>query len=316
MSLSILVTGASGFIGRDLVRRLVTAGHRVRAAARDPSGLGGPAIEPVAMGDLAAGIDWSPLVAGVSHVVHLAGLAHSTATIPEPTYRRINAVATAELGAAARSAGVHRVILVSSVRAQTGPSAAYVLTERTPPVPTDAYGSSKLEAEQALATVLAEGTTDWVALRPVVLYGPGVKGNVRTLARLAGTGLPLPLGALTGRRSLLGLDNFAGAIGHVLTSEEVSRRTFLLADPEPLTVAALVAAMRRGRGRTPRLLWLPEEVLRLAAALAGQSAALERMTGDLVVDTTALQSTGWRPLETAAQGLERWQRQELVRSLA
>lgn len=307
-ALSILVTGASGFIGRDLVGRLASTGHRVRAAARRPADLSGLPIEAVQLTDLAAPVDWAPLLSGITHVVHLAGLAHSTEDIPEATYRRVNADAVAELAAAAPAAGVRRIVLVSSVRAQVGPAASSVLTERSAPAPTDAYGRSKLAAEAALARILAQGTTDWVALRPCVLYGPGVKGNVRTLARLAATPLPLPLGSLSGRRSLLGLTNFAAAIDHVLVADAAARRVLLLADPGPLTVADLVRALRRGRGRPAGLIPVPESLLRLAAGLVGRSAMLDRLAGDLVVDTTALQATGWQPRETAAEGLERWQR--------
>lgn len=307
-ALSILVTGASGFVGRDLVGRLAAAGHRVRAAARRPADLSGLPAEAVPLADLSAPVDWAPLLSGITHVVHLAGLAHSTEDIPEATYRRVNAAAVAELAAAAPTAGVRRIVLVSSVRAQVGPAASSVLTERSAPAPTDAYGRSKLAAEEALARSLAQGTTDWVALRPCVLYGPGVKGNVRTLAKLAATPLPLPLGSLSGRRSLLGLTNFAAAIEHVLVADAAARRVLLLADPGPLTVADLVRALRRGRGRPARLIPVPESLLRLAAGLVGRSAMLDRLAGDLVVDTTALQATGWQPRETAAEGLERWQR--------
>lgn len=308
MTHAILVTGASGFIGRDLVCRLAAAGHRVRAAARDPATLAGLPAEPVCLGDLAHAVDWHPLVAGMSHVVHLAGIAHATAGIPEETYLRVNAEQTAALAEAAKAAHVRRLVLASSVRAQTGPAAGGVLDERQPACPTDAYGRSKLAAEKALARVLLDSPTDWVALRPVVLYGPGVKGNVRALARLAQTPLPLPLAALSGRRSLLGLANFADAVLHVLTAEGASRRVFLIADPEPVSVPGLVAALRRGKGRPPRLVPVPERLIRAAAALVGRADMLDRLSGNLVVDTTALQATGWQPRETAAEGLQRWAR--------
>jgi UDP-glucose 4-epimerase len=309
MMLSILVTGASGFIGRDLVRRLAVAGHRVRAAARNPAAVSDLPCEPVRLDDLAGKVAWPALLGGITHVVHLAGIAHTGPGIPEASYKHVNAEATATLAAAARDAGVRRVVLVSSVRAQTGPTADKVLTEREPPAPTDAYGRSKLAAEAELAHVLAQGLPDWVALRPVLLYGEGAKGNMRALARLARTGLPLPLASLTGRRSLLGLANFASAVEHVLVADGASRRVLLVADPGPLTVAELVATLRLARRRSPLLLHVPENVLRWGAGLAGQSGTLDRLTGDLIVDTTALQSTGWCPKETARQGLERWQRE-------
>lgn len=309
MTLSILVTGATGFIGRDLVRRLAAAGHQVRAASRDPAALEGFPVEPVRMGDLSAGgTDWRRLVDGMTHVVHLAGIAHASAAIPDAVYDRVNAQAVGDLATAARVAAVRRIVFVSSVRAQTGPAAPGVLDERGPEAPTDAYGRSKLAGERALAAVLADGTTDWVALRPVVLYGAGVKGNVRALMRIARTPLPLPVGGLAGRRSLLGLGTFASAVGHVLEAESASRRVFLVADPGPVTIGDLVTALRRGCGRPPRLVAVPERLIRAGARLVGKGAMLDRLAGDLVVDTTALQATGWCPSETARDGLARWAR--------
>lgn len=304
---TVLVTGASGFVGQGLVPRLAHAGRRVRAAARDTAAIpAGERISPMPMGDLAELFDWRPLLAGVTHVVHLAGIAHASERIPEHLYVEVNAAAVRRLGVAAREANVRRILLVSSVRAQSGPSAAGVLTERTPPRPTDAYGRAKLLAEQWLPEALAGSAMEWVVLRPVLLYGPRVKGNMRTLARLARSPLPLPVGSLPGRRSLLGLPNFASAVLHGLESPQASRSTFLVADPGPLTPPEIVTALRRGLGRRPAVFNIPLTPLR---AIAGR-AAWERVAGDLIVDTGALQETGWRPVETAAEGLARWMRED------
>ena len=307
MTRTVLVTGASGFIGRDLVGRLAAAGWSVRAATRDPSSVvRSDRIEPVAVGDLAAATDWRRLVEGVSHIVHLAGIAHATAAIPEATYMAVNAQATRDLAVAARQAGAARIVFVSSVKAQCGPAAADVLTETMSPQPDDAYGRSKLAGERMLAEALGGSRTDWCVLRPVVLYGPGVKANMRALARLARLPLPLPLGALAARRSLLGLGNFFAAVEHTLSSPATARGTYLLADPGPLTVPGIVAAMRQGLGRPPGLFGVPLGPARLVAMALGKGAAWDRISGDLVVSTAALQATGWRPVETAAEGIARW----------
>ncbi len=303
----VLVTGASGFIGRNLVARLAKAGWRVRAAARNPTAV--PIqhrVEVVAHGDLAGPVDWAALVAGSSSVVHLAGLAHASAQIPETTYMAINADAVAGVATAARAAGVGRIIFMSSVRAQSGPTAAAALTEACPPQPIDAYGRAKLAGEQALATVLAGSQTSWCALRPVLVYGPGVKGNMASLLKLARLGWPLPLRGLAGRRSLLGLDNLFDAIVHLLAQPPPLARPFLLADPEPLTVPEMVSAMRRGLGRAPGLVPMPIVPARWAAHRLGKADAWQRLAGDLVVSTEALQAIGWQPVETARQGLQRW----------
>lgn len=307
----VLITGVSGFIGRDLMLRLARAGWQVRAAARNRARVAtGPNIEPVELPDMAGEIDWRPLVDGVSHVVHLAGIAHATASIPEETYNAVNAQAVQSLALAARQARVGRVVLMSSIRAQCGPWATGIVMEDRPPAPTDAYGRSKLEGERLLAAALSDGTTDWCTLRPVVVYGSGVKGNVATLLRLARTPWPLPLGALAARRSLLGLDNLGRAVVHVLTADAASRATFVLADPEPLMVSEIVAAMRSGFGCAPRIWSLPLGAVRVAATLASRRSAWERISGDLVVATTNLQASGWQPSETAREGIARWIKEE------
>jgi len=307
---TVLVTGASGFVGRYLVPYLAGAGWRVRAAARNIGAVpAGEDISPVAIPDLASSLDWRPLLAGVSHVVHLAAIAHAAEHIPERAYQDVNAAAVRRLAAAARDAGIRRVVFMSSVRAQSGPSAVSVLDERAPPLPADAYGRTKLLGEQWLAETLAHSATDWVVLRPVLLYGPGVRGNMRTLERLARQPLPLPLGALTGRRSLLGLTSLASAVFHALDSPAAARATFLVAEPGPLTPPQIVAALRRGLGRSAGVFTIPLGPLRTIMRLTGRSTTWERLTGDLLVDTSALERTGWRPLQTAEEGLVVWMRE-------
>ncbi len=307
----VLVTGATGFIGRDLVRWLAAEGWRVHAAARDPRAIaGGDGIEAVALGDLAHGVDWRPLVEGMSHVVHLAGIAHATTRIPDATYHAVNAEAVRTLAIAARDAGVGRVVMMSSIRAQCGPSVRGTLSEERAPTPVDAYGRSKLEGEQMLADVLAGSETDWCALRPVVVYGPGVKANMASLARLARTPWPLPIGGLHARRSVLGLANLRAGVQHAVTSPSVSRGAYLFADPKPVSVSDIVAAMRLGLNRAPGIFTLPLAPARLALKVAGRGAVWDRIAGDLVVSTAALEATGWRPVEIGREGLARWMREE------
>jgi UDP-glucose 4-epimerase len=306
----VLVTGASGFIGRDLVVRLAAAGWRVRAAGRDRTRLGTSAeIEAVVLPDLSQPVDWLPLLEGVTHVVHLAGIAHATNAIPEATYHAVNAGAVASLATAAAQAGVKQIVLMSSVRAQCGATAEGVVSEDRPPRPEDAYGRSKLAGERALAQLLAGTATAWCALRPVVVYGPGVKGNMASLLRLARMPVPLPIGGLAARRSVLGLVNLAAAVQHALLAPGACGNVFLLADPGPLTVPGMVLAMRRGLGRPPGMVTVPLSPLRVAAQLAGRRAAWDRIAGELVVSTARLEAGGWRPGETSGEGIARWMRE-------
>jgi UDP-glucose 4-epimerase len=295
----VLVTGATGFCGRPLVAALGDAGCAVRAVVRGaPSPPFGSAVETV-QADIAASVDWPPLLAGVDAVVHLAGIAHARARIPDERYDAINHRATAALAQAARTAGVQHLVFVSSVRAQSGSAVDHVLSERDAPAPTDAYGRSKLAAEAAVA---AAGVP-WTILRPVLIYGPGLKGNLAALARLAALPLPLPLGALANRRSLLGIDNLVGAIRFVLQTPATRRETYLVADPQPVSFADIVAAFRAARGRSPGLFRFPPRLLETAARLAGGADLWERLGGELVVDPGKLIAAGWAPARDTRSAL-------------
>lgn len=302
----VLVTGASGFIGRALVPALAKAGFDVRAAARDPKLIDNnrPGIEAVLMPDLRSGhVDWAQLLAGCDFVVHLAGIAHASSAISDADYHAVNGNAVGALAQAARAAGVKRFIYVSSVRAQTGPVREGVIDEASPPRPTDAYGRAKLAGENALAEALAGASTDWVTLRPVLVYGPGVKGNMAALLKLARLPVPLPLQSLKGRRSILSVDNLSSAILHCLTNAGVSRRVFLVADIAPMRVWEIVAAMRKGLKRPPGLFAVPTGPLAFAAKLAGKGDAWARLDGDLMVSTEALRTSGWQPVVGTSKAL-------------
>jgi nucleoside-diphosphate-sugar epimerase len=290
MSERILLTGASGFVGRHVLDDLAARGYRVRTAGRSATPAS-PDVEHVAIGDLGAAIDWRPLLDGVDHVVHSAGLAHADGDIPEERYRAVNTEATLALARAAQAAGVRRFIFLSSIRAQSGPISEQPLSEIDTPAPTDAYGRSKLAAEQGLAGL----DLDWVALRPVLVYGPGVKANMAALLKLAKLPVPLPLGALSARRSLLAIENLSAAIAFALTQACPARRSYIVSDPEPLSVGQMLAAMRAGLGRGPGLIPVPSALLALAARLAGHSAAYERLANGLVASPAALIKAGWRP---------------------
>ncbi len=300
----VLVTGATGFVGRALVGALSVRGWRVVAAARSPGAVQWPdGVARRYLADLAQPAEWAPLLERVTHVVHLAGVAHASAKLPPSLYTAVNTDAAGALAKAARSTGVRRLVFLSSVRAQSGPSSPAALTESAEPAPTDAYGRSKLAAERAIAEALAGSETEWVVLRPTLIYGPGAKGNMGALVRLARLPLPLPFASLGGRRSLLSQANLAAAVDHALTAPPAAGRTFLVADPEPVTVPEIITALRAGLGRGPGLFAVPNSWLAAAARLAGRGDAWERLAGDLVVDASALTATGWRPVESTRHAL-------------
>ena len=288
----VLVTGASGFVGHALVSALANTKHEVRAAVRRQTRTDFPVgIDVVSHGDLASPVDWEPLLAGVNAVIHLAGIAHVGSDISEAVYDRVNHIATAQLASAARQCGVKRFVFISSVRAQSGPTADRVLTEADEPAPTDAYGRSKFAAE---AAVRASGVP-YTILRPVLIYGPGVKGNFAALLRLASSPLPLPFGTFRNRRSLLSRDNLIAAIQFVLADAASSGEVYLVADVEPMSLAGIIASLRRGLGRSPGLINVPPYLVGTALRITGRRSLWSRLSGDLIVDPNKLIRAGWRP---------------------
>jgi UDP-glucose 4-epimerase len=294
----VALTGATGFIGRHLLKELPKRGFRVRVLLRRPTILP-PEASGAVVGDLAVPRNMSDALAGVDAVVHSAGLAHGMFGIPEDDYRAINTEATVALARAAARAGVRRFVFLSSIRAQSGHVASEVLTEDLEPRPTDVYGRSKLDAERGLADV----HVDWVAMRPVLVYGQGVRGNMAALLRLAAKPVPLPFRSLPGKRSLLSVENLVAAVDTVLRADAPLRRPLIVADPEALTIAEMIASLRRGLGRDPGLLPMPPLLLRYVFALVGRAEAYERIAGSLRVSAAALTALGWTPPIATRDGL-------------
>jgi nucleoside-diphosphate-sugar epimerase len=301
----IALTGATGFIGQYLLRELPKRGHRVRVLLRSPIAAMPLPVSAAVIGDLRYPQNLAMALAGVDVVIHSAGVAHAASGLPEDDYRTINTAATVALAKAAERSGVSRFVFLSSIRAQCGPVADSVMTETVEPRPTDAHGKSKLAAELSLA----ELNLDWVALRQVLVYGPGVKGNMAQLIRLAQSPWPLPLGSITARRSLLSLENLDSAIEVVLAAPQTLRRAYIVADREAVTVGQMIAAMRQGLGRKPNVFPFPPALLNGLSRAAGQSDAYSLVAGPLVADPSALMSLGWCPAVETTSGLSALMRQ-------
>ena len=298
--MKVLVTGAAGTIGRPLTAALASAGYAVRAAAREPRAPSAPpGVETVRLGDLAEPFDWSPLLAGIDAVVHLAGIAHIGARAAETQYDRVNHLATAELARAAAEAGVRHFIFVSSIRAQSGAQADHVLCEADTPQPTEPYGRSKLAAEAAVR----EAGIDSTILRLVLVCAPGAKGNLADLMRLARLPLPLPFAAIDNRRSLLALENLISATRFALEDPRARNEIFIVADPQAVSIGEIVATCRRALGRGPGLIACPAAPLAALFTLLGQKEKWSRLAGSLEAPPTKLIAAGWQPLVTSEAGL-------------
>ena len=294
----VALTGATGFIGQYLLRELPKRGYRLRVLLRRPTMLPAGCASAV-IGDLAKPYNMAEALAEVDAVIHTAGLASTMSGLPEDDYRVFNTEATIGFARAAERARVKRFVFLSSIRAQSGPTAEGILTEDREPRPTDAYGRSKLAAEQGLA----ETRLDWVALRLALVYGPGVGGNMEKLIKLARTPYPLPLAGLKAEHSLLALDNLVEAVDRVLTAPQPLRRPLIVADPKPLTIGAMIAAMREGLGRRAALFYVPKPLLKAALRSAGRAGAYEPLFGSLVADPSALARLAWVPPIATTAGL-------------
>jgi len=291
VSKRVLVTGASGFIGQSLVRALVRAGYAVRAATRRPVPFPN-AVDVAIVPDFRNPINWDTILRGIDIVIHAAGYAHvDRPSEAHDLFNAINVMTTQELSRAAAHAGIERFLFISSVRAQTGASAAGVIREQDEVRPTDNYGRSKLAAELALRTA----GVPFTILRPVVVYGRNPNGSIKLVVRLASLPLPLPFGNFNSQRSLLGIDNLISAIFFVLNNPATLGETYLIADSKPLNIPEIFTMMCKAQGCRPWLVNIPPKLLQIALMLTNHRRLWERVAGDLIVDTTKLESLGWRP---------------------
>ncbi|MET4801656.1 NAD-dependent epimerase/dehydratase family protein [Bradyrhizobium sp. LB11.1] len=299
MSLRILVTGASGFIGSALTGALANDGHFVRAASRKPPVLTNVlGSEWAALPDLEREVDWAPLLNGIDIVIHLAAIAHRT-HIDSGQYARANRVATAHLLRACAQRGIKRLIFMSSIGAQTGSAADHVVTEKDEPWPITAYDRAKLAAEEEVR----HSGVPFTILRPVIVYGPGAKANIAMMMRIAALPLPLPFGAFKNRRSLLSIDNLVQAVMFCLENPDTINRTFIVCDPEPITLAEMIGTLREASGRPRNLVPIPPVAVRALVFAAGRRWLWDRIGRDLVASSADLQSVGWCPRVQTKDGL-------------
>lgn len=306
----VLVTGASGFVGRALVAALHSAGIAVTAALRAPrDAVDG--VRDVVVGEIDTDTNWREALAGADVVVHLAARVHQkrdTSSEPLRQFRAVNRDATASLAEQAATAGIARLVFVSSVKVHgdaTLPGKPY--TETDVPSPVDPYGVSKLEGEDAVRRVTSRASMDHVIIRPPLVYGPGVRANFLSMTRWLARGVPLPLGAIVdNRRSLVALDNLVSFIAGVLTHPLASNETYLVSDGDDVSTTELLRRTARALGVAPRLLHVSPRILLAGASAIGQRDVARRLCGSLQVDSNkARRSLGWTPAITLDEGLKR-----------
>jgi nucleoside-diphosphate-sugar epimerase len=302
----LLLTGATGFIGRNLCSLLPGLGYIVRVAARSAGMAPDGTAEVAVVGDLSPRIDWREALAGIDTVIHAAARVHhlDDRAGDEP-YLEVNARGTQCLAQAAVHAGVGRFIYLSSVKVNGEGRSDRPYSASDEPQPHDAYARSKWQGERSLHEAAAASTMQAVVVRAPLVYGPGVKGNFLRLLRWVRDGRPLPLGGIDNRRSLVSVWNLCDLL-RLLAEHPSAPGTWMVSDGEDLSTPELVRRMASAMGRQARLFPLPGALLATAARLGGRGGDFGRLSGSLTVDIAATRrGLGWSPPLSVTEGIAR-----------
>jgi UDP-glucose 4-epimerase len=305
----ILVTGANGFVGSALVHALdSTFAGEVIGAIRRPLDTGRLAVPLRVMPDLRSNADWSAALQGVSVVVHAAARVHiarDTAQDPLREFRTVNTVGSLLLAHQAALRGVRHFVYVSSIKVNGDETLGRPFSVNDRPAPCDPYGVSKLEAELGLRRIADSCGMSLTIIRPPLVYGPGVKANFRRLMRWIKSGVPLPLGGIHNRRSLVAVENLADLVVTCVNRPAARNRTFLVSDGEDLSTTELVRNLAHAMGTRVRLVSVSPAALDAAARLMGRRDEARRLLQSLQVDIDLTRKLlSWTPPSSVQHGLE------------
>jgi nucleoside-diphosphate-sugar epimerase len=308
--MTVLLTGASGFVGKAVLKTAQQRSMKIRPVFRSMDSAKGHS-EAVLVPELDGAADWSQALKGVDVVIHAAARAHimrDEAHAPLAEYRRVNVEGTLNLARQAATTGVRRFVFISSIKVNGEATAqGHPFTAVDAPAPEDAYGLSKAEAEVQLKQVAQETGMEVTIIRPPLIYGPGVKGNFATLISWVGRGMPLPLGGITqNRRSLVGLDNLVDLILVCADHPKAANQTFLISDGEDLSTTELLRRIGKALRRPACLLWVPSGAISFMAGLVGKKVISQRLIGSLQVDIRkTCELLDWKPSVAVDEGLRR-----------
>lgn len=309
--MKLLVTGANGFVGSALLLRLsLDAQHQIKAALRRGVSNIPEGVTPVQIGDLGPETDWQLAVSGVDTTIHVAAHVHvmrASIADMQAEFRRVNVEGTLNLACQAAAAGVRRFIFISSVKVNgesTLLGRPYIADDA--PAPVDPYGVSKRKAEDGLRKLAAETGMEVVIIRPPLVYGPGVKANFRNMMSWLCRGIPLPLGAIHNRRSLVALDNLVNFICTCLDHPAAANQTFLVSDGEDLSTTDLLRRMAHALHVPAHLVPVPQGLLEWGAKMLGREDLSRRLCASLQVDVSKARTLlGWQPPVTVEIALRR-----------
>lgn len=305
----VIITGANGFVGRALCTRMLTEGWKIRGTVRSsvtaaslPRG-----TETIQIESIGSDTDWTDVLTGAETVIHLAARVHmmnDTVTDPLTAFRQVNVAGTEQLARMAVTAGIRRFIYISSIKVNgEGSDAPYV--EHDTPTPRDPYGISKWEAEQVLHRIADKTGLEVVILRLPLVYGPGVKANFLYMFQAVERGIPLPFLSVHNRRSFIYLGNLVDAIVTSVTHPEAAGQTYLVNDGEDVSTPELIRRVAVALGRSARLFSFPPAVMRLLGKFFGKSAAVDRLLGSLIIDSTKIRrELNWKTPYTMNEGLK------------
>ncbi|SEI23465.1 UDP-glucose 4-epimerase family protein [Pseudomonas asplenii] len=306
----ILVTGATGFVGSALVNELLRSNENIVVALVRRADVKLP--KDVLVSEVSgAELDCSAVkLSEVNAIVHCAARVHvmnDASNDPLREFRKVNVKFTLDLASRAAEQGVKRFIYISSIKVngeETAPGCIYRADD--PPAPIDSYGISKMEAEEGLRALGKKTGMEIVIIRPVLVYGPGVKANFRSMMKVLKSGVPLPLGLIKNKRSLVSLDNLVDLIITCIDHPAASNQTFLASDGDDVSTPRLLTLMGQALGRPPRLVPVPTFFLEAVASLLGKKETLRRLVGSLQVDISkANELLGWRPVLSLEDGLKK-----------
>jgi nucleoside-diphosphate-sugar epimerase len=304
---AVLITGATGLVGGHVLETARRRGLSTVAGVRGsrlPAHLGPSCL----LGDISGQSDFSAALEGCRAVIHCAARAHilkETAVDPDKEFRTVNVDATLALGEQAAACGVKRFLFVSSIGVN-GAQCDRPFVPEDPPAPVEPYARSKLAAEQGLQAIAARTGMELVVVRPVLVYGPGCRGNFARLMKLVASGIPLPFGRIEGTRSLIGVWNLADLLVSCVDAKDIAGRTLLAADGEDIALPSLLLTLGEGMGRRVRLVNVDPALLRSVAALIGRRSTYEKLVGSLRVDMTETKRLlDWEPIVSLHDGLLR-----------
>ncbi len=306
----ILVTGATGFVGRILCQRLLTDSLQVRGTlleSESPSSLP-EGVEPVVIDPIGSGTTWCHALSDINTIIHLAARVHvmqETAVNPLQEFRKVNLYGTEHLARQAADAGVRRFVFMSTIGVSGDNSGDRPYTEGDTPHPHNPYSVSKYEAELALQQISQETSMEIVIIRAPLVYGPSNPGNFLSLLRIVSKSIPLPLASISNRRSLLYVGNLVDALATCATHPNAAGQTYLVSDGEDVSTPELIRRTAAALGVPARLLPVPVSLMRLIGKLTGKIATVNRLTGSLAVDSSKIRrDLGLEPPFTMEEGLQ------------